>query len=475
MSETDSGENQFKIFNGTDYIDASGALVTGFENVDASGASGGVTIFGSSSVKLSTSGGLGNDTITGGNLNDTIKGGLGNDNLSGGQGNDVLLGGAGVDILSGGVGADTLTGGDGLDQFVFQKDDLTSDATSSDSITDLRIGEAIILDKNTLNIEKWSGINKTDETARPNEITSGEDSVLSANLREAYIQKINNNYLLVVEKEADGSELGYIKLGSIKIGEPNKWDFSSSEGSITVVTNEAPSIAITETTSDVRETSFLGSGFITTFGKEGTNERYISVDDTDKDSLYVTVSSTGGTLSVDGINYTSSIEIGDADNKKTIEEINTLLENLSFKGTTRGNGEITVSANDGFVSNSTTSQLFFTIPNTPPSLTVPSSGLTGKIGGDPVSLSGIVLTDPDTADNDTNALMSLTLNASSGQFTADLTNFTTETGITYDHDGDNGDGSNGTTLPLPVMSISDDGQKVYIAAQQLSTGTKGFC
>ena len=128
LSETDSGENQFKILNGSDYVDASGALVTGFENVDASGASGGVTIFGNSSVQLSTSGGSGNDTITGGNLNDTIKGELGNDNLSGGQGNDVLLGGAGVDILSGGVGADTLTGGDGLDQFVFQKDDLTSDA-----------------------------------------------------------------------------------------------------------------------------------------------------------------------------------------------------------------------------------------------------------------------------------------------------------------------------------------------------------
>ena len=70
--------------------------------------------------------------------------------------------------------------------------------------------------------------------------------------------------------------------------------------------------------------------------------------------------------------------------------------------------------------------------------------------------------------------MSLTLNASSGQFTADLSNFTNETGITFDHDGDSGDGSDGTTAALPVMSISDEGQKVYIAAQQLATGMKVF-
>ena len=189
----------------------------------------------------------------------------------------------------------------------------------------------------------------------------------------------------------------------------------------------------------------------------------------------MTVSSTGGTLSVDGINYTSSIEIGDTDSKKTIQEINTLLENLSFKGTTRGNGEITVSVNDGFVSNSTTSQLFFTIPNTPPSLTVPSFRSYRQNWRRPCFLSGIVLTDPDTVDNDTNAQMSLTLNASSGQFTADLSNFTTETGITYDHDGDNGDGSNGTTSPLPVMSISDDGKKFILRPNSFQQEQRFIC
>ena len=80
---------------------------------------------------------------------------------------------------------------------------MTADAASSDIITDLRIGEVILLDKATLNIDKWSGINKTDESARPPEITSGDDTTLySSNLREAYIQKTNNNYLLVVEKES---------------------------------------------------------------------------------------------------------------------------------------------------------------------------------------------------------------------------------------------------------------------------------
>ena len=41
--------------------------------------------------------------------------------------------------------------------------------------------------------------------------------------------------------------------------------------------------------------------------------------------------------------------------------------------------------------------------------------------------------------------MSLTLNASSGEFIADLSNFNSETGITFDHDNDSGDGSTGTT------------------------------
>ena len=149
----------------------------------------------------------------------------------------MLKGGVGVDILKGGVGADTLSGGDGLDQFTFQKVDLTTDAANSDTITDLRIGETILLDKDTLNIEKWAGINKTDETTRPTEVTSGDDtSLYSANLREAYIQKISNNYLLVVEKEADGSELGYVNLGSTKLGEPNKWNFNEDGGTLTVIT-----------------------------------------------------------------------------------------------------------------------------------------------------------------------------------------------------------------------------------------------
>ena len=100
LSETDSDENQIKTLNGSEFTDASGSLVTGFENVDASVSSGDITIIGNSSIQMVTSGGSGNDTISGGNLDDTIQGGLGNDSLIGGQGKDVLLGGAGIDIIT---------------------------------------------------------------------------------------------------------------------------------------------------------------------------------------------------------------------------------------------------------------------------------------------------------------------------------------------------------------------------------------
>ena len=82
--------------------------------------------------------------------------------------------------------------------------------------------------------------------------------------------------------------------------------------------------------------AFFGSGQTTFFGTEGISPRYIKISDTDQDNLYVTVSSTGGTLSVDGTNYTSSIDIGAINDKKTIQEINNLLGTLSFKGTTKG-------------------------------------------------------------------------------------------------------------------------------------------
>ncbi len=80
----------------------------GDDTIDASASALG-------SVRLSFSGGTGDDTIIGSNDADTIDGGDGNDQLFGGGGNDTIRGGLGDDLLNGQDGADSLLGNDGND------------------------------------------------------------------------------------------------------------------------------------------------------------------------------------------------------------------------------------------------------------------------------------------------------------------------------------------------------------------------
>ena len=72
--------------------------VNDFENVNASGSSGAVTLTGSSAA----------NALTGGSANDTLNGGGGADMLNGGGGDDTLTGGAGNDAIDGGSGTDTV-------------------------------------------------------------------------------------------------------------------------------------------------------------------------------------------------------------------------------------------------------------------------------------------------------------------------------------------------------------------------------
>ena len=74
LAETGSSANQIKIINQDGgFQDATGAVVSGFEDVDASQSSGGMTIFGKDGVNMNTKGSSGIDIITGGSGLDTIK------------------------------------------------------------------------------------------------------------------------------------------------------------------------------------------------------------------------------------------------------------------------------------------------------------------------------------------------------------------------------------------------------------------
>ncbi|MBN9022004.1 MAG: hypothetical protein J0H08_07905, partial [Rhizobiales bacterium] len=74
------------------------AVVTGFENVDASGATASVDLTGSDGANV----------LTGGDGADTIDGGLGGDTLDGGAGNDTITYDAGDVSIDGGDDTDTL-------------------------------------------------------------------------------------------------------------------------------------------------------------------------------------------------------------------------------------------------------------------------------------------------------------------------------------------------------------------------------
>src|SRR4051812_9661153 len=101
------GVTQSKIF--------SRALV---KSVTLNGNAGNDTILNDTNIPVSSTGGVGNDSIWGGSGNDTITGDAGDDMLVGRGGSDVVDGGDGNDQVFGGDGNDSLMGGAGNDNIV---------------------------------------------------------------------------------------------------------------------------------------------------------------------------------------------------------------------------------------------------------------------------------------------------------------------------------------------------------------------
>jgi Ca2+-binding RTX toxin-like protein len=106
--------------------DATGDLISGFENV-----------FGST----------GSDRLTGNILANRLDGDTGNDTLNGGAGADTLNGGIGSDTLIGGIGGDRLDGGIGIDTLSYADSSLgvtvnllTNTASGGDAAGDIISG-----------------------------------------------------------------------------------------------------------------------------------------------------------------------------------------------------------------------------------------------------------------------------------------------------------------------------------------------
>ena len=102
------------------------AYVAGFEDVDASGATAGVTLTGSAY----------NNSLTGGAFADVLVGGAGFDTLAGGAGNDVLDGGA---------DGDQQRGGEGDDRIVYDAADYVIDGGAGRDTLVLKVGAVVNL------------------------------------------------------------------------------------------------------------------------------------------------------------------------------------------------------------------------------------------------------------------------------------------------------------------------------------------
>ncbi|HWS37197.1 MAG TPA: calcium-binding protein [Actinoplanes sp.] len=100
-------------------------------------------------VRLSVSGGAGNDTIFGGGGADSLRGGAGNDKIYGLGGADKIFGGAGNDKIYGGAGDDEIEADSGNDVVsAGAGDDIVQGWTGNDTLIggaghDVLIGESI--------------------------------------------------------------------------------------------------------------------------------------------------------------------------------------------------------------------------------------------------------------------------------------------------------------------------------------------
>jgi hypothetical protein len=178
-------------------VDASAATgavtITGlFDNLIATGA----TLIGGSGVDTMTggtgadqiSGGKGNDVLRGGNANDVVDGGEGDDQLFGDAGDDVLDGGEGNDTIRGGAGNDELTGWNGKDTFVFED---TATNNGVDTITEFTAGEsesADILDF-TAFLTVPANVGDLALTASSANVTLADDTVYVMTMNSAIADK----------------------------------------------------------------------------------------------------------------------------------------------------------------------------------------------------------------------------------------------------------------------------------------------
>jgi len=128
------------------------AIKSALDGVGVQTAVGDTLLCKAGSLALTSSGG--SFTLFGTINGQTVQGGTNTHTITGGAGNDTLIAGAGNDTLTGGPGIDILTGGLGTNRFVD-----TATNLNLDTITDLKIGDTIVITGVRFTALRYNGTN----------------------------------------------------------------------------------------------------------------------------------------------------------------------------------------------------------------------------------------------------------------------------------------------------------------------------
>lgn len=201
-----------------------GAVVTGFEDVDASAATGAVSLTGAAD----------DNSLTGGAYADTLFGGDGADTLNGRSGNDTLDGGNGNDVLDGGAGVDKLLGQAGDDKIVYDAADSSINGGSGRDTLILKVGATVDLSTFTTNqvvsgSAYVSGFENLDATAASAGVTATGSEFANTLVGSAFADKLAGGAASDILTGGAGADL--FVFGPYKAGDIDKiTDFSTSQG-----------------------------------------------------------------------------------------------------------------------------------------------------------------------------------------------------------------------------------------------------
>tara|TARA_Y100001968_G_scaffold333684_1_gene398364 strand:+ start:2395 stop:7839 length:5445 start_codon:yes stop_codon:yes gene_type:complete len=310
---------------------------TEITSVDASAATGDITVITGYTKATTVTGGSGSDTFTTDAGADTISGGAGNDVLDGGAGNDTIDGGAGNDTLTssgtasltGGAGNDifkiaaasytnssTYKGGDGTDSVEFSTEAAIVDAdfSSSTSIEEITFSSGI---KSSLVIGSNAaamGLNKIVNVA------TGENTLTTVG-----VDFTNDLEIVVVDAQDDITASAFTKVLTVDVG-----------GATLATTN---SIVGGTGTTDVVEFSGVTNATSISDNVTGFEKLVVKSDTTSSFQVANNFGADGASITIDGSAITSTDKVFTVDASREADAKVTIIGGA-------GNDIITITSSD---------------------------------------------------------------------------------------------------------------------------------